>query len=272
VDPPDDRATLVGARAGRSLSFDRVADTYDATRGGQERADRHAALLAPRLDPSTTVLEIGVGTGAVASVLVRHGFSVTGVDISVSMLRHARARLRSNLVAGDAERLPLRTASIPQAYAVWVLHLVGDLDAVVAEAGRVLVPGGRLVIFPAGGEPVAEPDAVERITLPLERLAFGGLIGSRPTPERIGLAAARAGLRIDEVELTEAATFEESPATAADKLEQRTFSMCWDIDDATYEEHVAPVVAALRALPDADRPMRRSARREHAVVLRRPHP
>ena len=266
----DDRATLVGVRAGRSLSFDRVADTYDSTRGGQERADRHAAFVAPRLDPSRPALEVGVGTGAVASELVRQGFSVTGVDISLAMLAHARERLGEHVVAADAARLPLRAISIEQAYSVWVLHLVGDVDAVVAEVARVLVSGGRWVIVPAGGEFHGEPDAVDRITLPLERMAHGGEVGSRPTPARLAAAASRAGLEVASVDWAEGVTYLGSPAEAAERLEQRSFSMCWDIDDAAYERFVVPVVAALRALPDPERRIRRRTRREHIVVLRRP--
>ena len=272
MDSTADRASLVGARAGRSLSFDRVAGSYDATRGGEERADRHAAILAPRLDPALPALEVGVGTGAVAAGLARRGVAVHGVDISLGMLRHAVARLGQRVVAADAARLPLRDASVVQAYSVWVLHLVGDLDAVVAEVARTLVPGGRWLIVPAGGTPAGEPDAIARITLPLERLAHGGQIGPRPTPERIAAGAARAGLEVESVDSAGGASYLESPAQAADKLEQRTFSMCWDLDDATYERVVVPVVAALRALPEPTTPIACAVRREAIVILRRPAP
>ena len=49
-----------------SLSFERIADRYDATRGGEQRGRRTAASLAPLLDPVWPVVEIGIGTGVIA--------------------------------------------------------------------------------------------------------------------------------------------------------------------------------------------------------------
>ena len=50
---------------GESVSFDKVAAIYDATRGGLERGIRFAAALAPQCGPGP-VFEIGIGTGAIA--------------------------------------------------------------------------------------------------------------------------------------------------------------------------------------------------------------
>jgi SAM-dependent methyltransferase len=269
--PQPGEELLPGARAGRSLSFDRVADVYDATRGGAERAARHAALVAPHLDRGQPVLEIGVGTGAVATALVDRGFACRGVDISRAMIRHAHDRLGPVVMVADASRLPLRDASVPEALSVWVLHLVGDLDAVVGDVARVLKPGGRWVIIPAGGAAPGEPDLVDGLVLPLEAKLYGvARVGPRPSEQRLRAAAAAAGLLVESVDPAPPAMYEESPADRAANLEQRTYSMCWHLDDAGYERDVAPVVAALRALPDASRPLLRSTPVEIIVVLRRP--
>jgi hypothetical protein len=93
--------------------------------------------------------------------------------------------------------------------------------------------------------------------------------GPRPSRERIAVLAAEAAFSVEAMETAEPAVFEESPEQCALNLERRVFSMCWNLDDATYERVVAPVVAALRALPDARRPVRRMTRRDVIAVLRR---
>ena len=50
-----------------SICFDRIADRYEETRGGMERGKRFASYLWPHLRTSRPVLEIGVGSGVVAS-------------------------------------------------------------------------------------------------------------------------------------------------------------------------------------------------------------
>jgi len=57
-----------------SLSFDRVADEYDATRGGEERGEHVAADLEPWLSGGGPVLEAGAGTGVVALAGPRSSF------------------------------------------------------------------------------------------------------------------------------------------------------------------------------------------------------
>lgn len=83
-----------------SVPFDRIADTYDTTRGGVERGGRIAAGVDPWLRPGP-VLEIGVGTGAVARPLTDRGHPVVGLDLSAAMLRGARERLGRRLRPAD---------------------------------------------------------------------------------------------------------------------------------------------------------------------------
>ncbi|MBV8305279.1 MAG: hypothetical protein JOZ04_13795 [Acidimicrobiia bacterium] len=52
-----------------SISFDRIADRYDETRGGERRGQLVAAEIDPYLGPGARILEIGVGTGIVATAL-----------------------------------------------------------------------------------------------------------------------------------------------------------------------------------------------------------
>jgi ubiquinone/menaquinone biosynthesis C-methylase UbiE len=132
-----------------SLSFERIADRYDATRGGEQRGRRTAASLAPLLDPVWPVVEIGIGTGVIALGLRELGFAVVGVDLSPAMTQRARRRLGPVVAVADAAHLPVADAAIEQAVSIWLLHLVADRAAVMAEVARALRPGGRYLVSSA---------------------------------------------------------------------------------------------------------------------------
>lgn len=245
-----------------SLSFDRVADEYDATRGGEERGELIAAAVAPHLATDTGVLEIGVGTGVVAAALRGGGVDVVGLDLSPAMLARARERLGPRVAVADAERLPVADAAVGAAYAVWVLHLVADIPAVLAEAARVLRPGGRLVVVPGGALGTSGSDVTEVVWDMWRRLQPHG----RPDdPDRVVRLAAQAGLRLltrGELLSAERAT---SPAQAAAAISGRSFSVLWEVDDRTWSREVEPLLARLRALPDQDRP--RTAAERYALLV-----
>lgn len=235
-----------------SLPFDRVAHEYDETRGGEPRGRAMAEAILPHLGGDGPVLDVGVGTGVVALGLSRLGRTVVGVDLSEPMLRRARDR-GVPVVQGDALRLPVRDASVDDAYAAWVLHLVADIGATLGEIARVLRPGGRcLVATPDQGQ-VEEDDQVGL----LFRRMWDALRGPRPDhPGAIRAAAGENGLAYAAELVVDGGEFEESPADIADRIERRTYSVLWDVDDERWREHVAPVVAELRALPGVTRTKR----------------
>lgn len=85
--------------AGRepSISFDRAADFYDATRAlpRQVMQGLTAALLDEiRAADAKTVLEVGVGTGRIARPLLERGVHVCGVDITLPACRRGRSSRR----------------------------------------------------------------------------------------------------------------------------------------------------------------------------------
>ena len=71
----------------RSISFDRIADRYDETRGGERRGQLVATEIEPYFGRPRRVLEVGVGTGIVASALAQFGRTVVGADISAERSR-----------------------------------------------------------------------------------------------------------------------------------------------------------------------------------------
>ena len=146
-----EREFLAGQRAGGGL--------MDADPLGIDRALRD--LLGRG---SGVCLDIGCGTGAHAGSVRELGWTPVGVDLSAGMLRHARGRLA--VARADAERLPITDVAVPAAIAVMVHTDLPAYPAVLAEAARVLRPGGVLVhvgvhpCFCGGFADRGDPDAV----------------------------------------------------------------------------------------------------------------
>jgi SAM-dependent methyltransferase len=237
--------------AGVSLNFDRIADQYDDSRGGTARGELFAADLASWLAPGA-VLEVGVGTGIVAAALRSRGVPVHGVDLSAAMLRHAVDRLGPVVVRADALALPVASGSVDNVLFVAALHAIGDVPGAVAEAVRVLRPGGRLIAV--HGVPLRVPpdDDVARAVVPL-----AGLRDFRAdTVAALDEAAATTSLERVGTTWVAGASRADTPNGVADCIERRLWSFLWAVDELTWETMVAPVVAALRALPEPDRPRR----------------
>ena len=127
--------------------YDTEAPRYDETRGGAERAQAAAAAVGDLVPARGTLLDVGGGTGIVSVELARLGFDVVVADPSYGMVALAAGRLPGRVVRTDGARLPVRDASVDAVTCVWLLHLLPQdvADVVVAEAARVLRPGGRLV-------------------------------------------------------------------------------------------------------------------------------
>jgi SAM-dependent methyltransferase len=133
------------------LDYDKEADAYDASRGGEPRA-RAAADAVLGLIPAHTgrLLDLACGTGIVTRRLAsaRPGLRVTGADLTYGMARMAAARLPGAIVLADSRRLPFADGTFDAVTSVWLLHLLDDAQdvrGVVAECARVLRPGGVYV-------------------------------------------------------------------------------------------------------------------------------
>jgi SAM-dependent methyltransferase len=133
------------------LDYDKEAEAYDSTRGGEPRATAAADAVLRLVPESTrTLLDVACGTGMVTRRLAagRQGLRVTGVDAAYGMARMAAARLPGAVALADSRRLPFPEGEFDAVTTVWLLHLMdrpGDARAVVAECARVLRPGGVYV-------------------------------------------------------------------------------------------------------------------------------
>lgn len=123
--------------------YDDFSATYDRgrDRGYHAHIDDLEAACVRRWLPGGRVLELGCGTGLVLDRVRRFAPQATGADLSLGMLRRARARgLR--VVKASALALPYRDASLDLVYSFKVLPHVEGLDRGLAEVARVLAPGG----------------------------------------------------------------------------------------------------------------------------------
>ena len=138
--------------------FDSVADRYDLMNdlmsGGVHRLWK--AELVDRLAPreGQRVLDVAGGTGDIAQrVLARApAAAVTVCDINESMLHRGRDRAIDagilagiDWVCGDAEALPLADGGVDAYTIAFGLRNVTQIEAALAEARRVLRPGGRFL-------------------------------------------------------------------------------------------------------------------------------
>ena len=103
--------------------------------------------------PPVTVADLGCGEGYLTIEVARWAGRVIAVDRSVEVLRRARelARRRraTNIIwkRGDLERLPIRDAAVNVALLSQALHHAHSPSAALAEAARIVVPGGRVLVL-----------------------------------------------------------------------------------------------------------------------------
>jgi ubiquinone/menaquinone biosynthesis C-methylase UbiE len=144
--------------AGRSF----LTPVYDAVNAVTMRQGAWRPVLVDRAFGSGAprrILDLGCGTGQMALEILRRypNVELIGVDGDPDVLRRARSRadsagLRLGLHEARAERLPLGDASVDCVISTLLFHHLapaGKREA-LAEARRVLVPGGRLLICDPG--------------------------------------------------------------------------------------------------------------------------
>lgn len=129
------------------VDYDVVADGYNQ----RYETSRYDGVLAALLRfvgdaASLTAAEVGCGTGHWLAEIRDRVRMVAGLDLSMNMLRRARmAAPDAHLVRARTEQLPWTTASIDRLFCVNALHHFDDVDAFIADARRVLRPGGTLL-------------------------------------------------------------------------------------------------------------------------------
>ncbi len=130
--------------------YDRLAQHYDSVMDHLETwllGDWRAWAAAQAYGRT---LEIAIGTGRTLPFFPQD-IMVIGVELSIGMLKYARQRARqwrrpTLLVRADAQALPIRDKSIDAVLSILSLCTIPDHRRALAEAYRVLRPGGRLIL------------------------------------------------------------------------------------------------------------------------------
>ncbi len=150
-------------------AFQRAAGSYDAAAVLQrEIADRLLARLALIKLVPPRILDAGCGTGYCTRALAQRypRAQIVGLDIAAAMTARAqgangprnvisRWRRRDRYVCGDAESLPLASASVDMVFSNLAVQWC-DPQAVFAEFRRVLRPGGLLMFTSFGPDTLRE--------------------------------------------------------------------------------------------------------------------
>lgn len=127
----------------------------------QHRVEVHWTIDQLLIQSNARVLDLGCGAGdAIAQMLHRvDSVHVTGLDRSKTVVRSALKRNRAAVQTGRAEiveadlrRLPFPDAQFDRVFSIHTLYFWEDVNAVLAEIERVLVPGGSFVITYCDGK------------------------------------------------------------------------------------------------------------------------
>ncbi|WP_067518206.1 methyltransferase domain-containing protein [Nocardia uniformis] len=123
-----------------------ILDQVDALPGAAEFRHLSYDLLAP--SPGETVVDVGCGAGRAVAELTERGARAIGIDLSEDMISVARTRWPdSDFRVGNACELPLGDAEATGYRADKLFHELPDPARALAEARRVLSPGGRIVLI-----------------------------------------------------------------------------------------------------------------------------
>jgi ArsR family transcriptional regulator len=162
--PRDDRRLTRDRDRLTAVRRHRAAAAADYFRKNAARWDEIRSLHVDELEvervlldllPPTSIrqlLDIGTGTGRVLELFGQHGVRGVGIDLSREMLAVARSKLARDELShcfvrqGDMYQLPFAEPGFDAVTIHHVLHFADDPGAAIAEAARVLKPGGRLAI------------------------------------------------------------------------------------------------------------------------------
>ncbi|MDR1989322.1 MAG: methyltransferase domain-containing protein [Acidobacteriaceae bacterium] len=132
--------------------YENLAWAYDFVFGPTLHTGRLQALKRMGIQSGDRILEVGVGTG-INTTLYPRDCTVTGIDLSASMLEKARERVARNgienvrLLEMDAADIKFSDGSFDIVYAPYLISVVPDPVAVVREMHRVCRPGGKIILL-----------------------------------------------------------------------------------------------------------------------------
>lgn len=111
----------------------------------RDASKRYADQIAQVIDHNSQLLDVGCGRTSLALDVLRQAKRRIGIDLSLSDLVHNSSM--QAVALADAVQLPFADASFDVLVSQWVVEHFVDPQAAFAELGRVLRPGGRLVLL-----------------------------------------------------------------------------------------------------------------------------
>ncbi len=137
-----------------------------------------AVLDAAAVGAGTRLLDVGCGTGATLVLARQRGAEVAGLDVCDPLLAIARDRLPdADLVLGEADALPFPDGGFDAVVGVNAFQFAADPRIALAEAARVLAPGGRVV-----ASLFAEPERSQSTAIHLALSALAPPAQGLPAP------------------------------------------------------------------------------------------
>ena len=135
---------------GQKVDFGKTASDYRSFRAGFPESFFEALSAREFIRAGQRALDLGTGTGTIARGLARRGLAVKGIDIAEPLMSAAAALDKEEGITveyrlGPAEALAEPDASVDVVTAGQCWHWF-DRPKAAAEAARVLIPGGRIII------------------------------------------------------------------------------------------------------------------------------
>jgi len=156
-----DQVTTSDVEAYEHATWERCAPGYADGFALLTREATGPLLDAAAVGPGSRVLDVGAGTGLVAAAAAARGATVIGVDFADAMLDQARTAVPGvEFRSASADSLPFGDATFQAVVANAVLHHLARPERSLAEALRVLEPGGRFA-----GTVWADPQSLEAFGL-----------------------------------------------------------------------------------------------------------
>ena len=130
------------------LDYDKIASQYNQRYASSPLPERANALIdLIQQVKAWRILEVGCGTGFWLNAFSPKVDAAYGLDFSLGMLKQAKRQpAHLELSRGDAVHLPYRNNLFDLLYCVDAIHHFGKPDMFIAEAFRVLRPGGALAV------------------------------------------------------------------------------------------------------------------------------
>lgn len=150
---PEEGDLVLLDRYWSSVALELSEDCLQAHRSDQK--ERYLKLLRPYLPKKPAyILDVGTGSGFLATLLAKEGYEVTGTDLSTEMLKQAKYCTKTlgtdvDFVQGKADKLPFPNHYFDFVICRNVTWLLQDPEEAFAEWRRVLRPGGRILYIDA---------------------------------------------------------------------------------------------------------------------------